>query len=893
MTSTGEQTVISAARGRIFVAVLVLCLSLTGLGWWQLRQAEETAAGEDFSANVRHLTGQVQDLLLVYTDTLGGVAGLLEAAAPARETFRNYLAHLDWRRNLPALQAIAYAQVVNAAEVARHQDRIRLEGFPDYAIRPDGLRPQYIVNVFVEPFDAINRRGFGFDLLSDAKRREALERARDLNLLSMTGGLTLVVDRDGANTKAPGVLLFLPVYRPGAPIGGVDERRRGIQGFALAAFRVDDLLAPVRADALRSGLLYRVSDVTDTAVPDTLSEGAADDWAGPPRFSALTKLSAGGRIWQLEFREAPSAARYPAGRRSSLAGLAGILLSLMLSVLVEQMTMARQRTEERARELTADLAKSAAGERTALSRVEGYRAFLLRVIDQSPDAFAVKDLDSRLVLANQAYADLIGKPLPQVIGATTRELSPLAVAELVEAADRDAFASNRLAVAEISFLDERGRKRSHIVKKRRIEGPDDEPMLISVHSDITEVRASLARFQAIVGEAPMVAIAGLHLDGSVFLWNHAAEAMFGVSGGQLLGFGLDTVMGSEENRRRVREAIERVGADGSTEAIGKVSVVRPDGRKVWLEMTLFPVVDEGQAQEIFAMSLDVTERNRAEAELTEHRDHLRAKVAQRTLGLLHAKEAAERANLAKSEFLTNMSHELRTPLHAILSFANLGETRLEQLPAEKVRDYFERITAAGGRLLHLVDDLLDLSRLEAGRMSFSPETTDIRELAEDIVAELETLAGSKQLDVLVEPRASDHVAFVDRQRIGQVLRNLLGNAIKFTPDGGVIRLRLSDAQLPAGRRAGDQPRLQPAICIEVRDHGIGIPEGELESIFDKFVQSSSTRTFAGGTGLGLAISREIVIGHLGSIRARNNIDGGATFEVLLPLNETRIRGEQT
>jgi signal transduction histidine kinase len=215
------------------------------------------------------------------------------------------------------------------------------------------------------------------------------------------------------------------------------------------------------------------------------------------------------------------------------------------------------------------------------------------------------------------------------------------------------------------------------------------------------------------------------------------------------------------------------------------------------------------------------------------------------------------------------------------------------LSTDKVRDYFQRISLSGGRLLHLVDDLLDLSRLEAGRMSFNPQPTDLLELTREIIAELEPLLESKHLDARIEPRASNTVACVDRQRIGQVLRNLVGNAIKFSTATGVIKLRLSNAQLPVGRRAEDRPRQQPAIRIEVRDHGIGIPEGELESIFDKFVQSSSTRTDAGGTGLGLAICREIIVGHFGRVRAFNNSDGGATFEVLLPRDETRFRGEES
>jgi PAS domain S-box-containing protein len=890
MPSTHDKTIAAGARGRIFLVVLAVCLGLTGLVWRYLHQAEDTALAEEFSGNARQITSRVQKLLADYASTLGGVAGMLEAAPPTRLGFRNYLAHLDWQRDLPALQAIAYAEVIRAADIRRHRARIRAEGYADYSVRPAGLRPEYAVNIFVEPFNAVNRRGFGFDLLSEPERRTALERARDINMFSMTGALTLVVDGDGAAPKVPGVLLFQPVYRAGAPIDNVEERRRAIQGFAVAAFRVGDLLKPVRAEAEHSGLLVRVSSAAEPGHKGVLFDTADDSWAGEARFNARAEVSVGGRTWQLDYRESPTFLKHADKRRSNPIGIAGILLSVMLSALVEQMLMARQRTEARAREMTAELAASTSAEHIALTRVEGYRAFLLRVIDQIPDAFAIKDRDSRLVLANQPYADMVGKPLIEVIGRTTRELSSDVVADQVEAADREALVSDRLEVAEISFFDDRGRHRAHIVKKRRIEGPDGEPMLISVHADITEMRTSLARFQAIVGEVPMVAIAGLHRDGKVFLWNRAAEQMFGLADFDILDRGFDLAMGSADNRLGMRQAIEQVAADGSTVGLGQLLVVRPDRRAIWLETTLFPVLEEGRVHEIFAMSIDVTERKLAEAELIEHRDHLRAKVAQRTVSLLQAKEAAEKANQAKSEFLANMTHELRTPLHAILGFANLGETRLEQLSAEKISEYFQRISSSGGRLLHLVDDLLDLSRLEAGRMSFSPQPTDLVELAREIIAELEPLLDSKQLDARIEPRASDPVAYVDRQRIGQVLRNLVGNAVKFSAATGIIKLRLTNAQLPVGRRAEDRPRQQSAIRIEVRDQGIGIPDNELESIFDKFVQSSSTRTDAGGTGLGLAICREIVAGHYGRVRAFNNSDGGATFEVLLPRDEPRFRG---
>jgi signal transduction histidine kinase len=246
-----------------------------------------------------------------------------------------------------------------------------------------------------------------------------------------------------------------------------------------------------------------------------------------------------------------------------------------------------------------------------------------------------------------------------------------------------------------------------------------------------------------------------------------------------------------------------------------------------------------------------------------------------------AKQAADEANAAKSLFLANISHELRTPMHAILSFSELGRDRAQTALPDKLRKYFERINSSGESLLALLNDLLDLSKLEAGKMVIEQSQEDLRSLATDVLMEFEPLINSKRLDVRLIPGESDTVAQVDRNRIGQVLRNLLSNALKFTPDGGRITLVLIAGELPAGRRTGDSGAI-PAIVLEVSDTGVGIPQGELEAIFDHFVQSSRTRSSAGGTGLGLAICKEIVSAHRGELSAHNNAEGGATFVMKLP-----------
>jgi signal transduction histidine kinase len=234
-----------------------------------------------------------------------------------------------------------------------------------------------------------------------------------------------------------------------------------------------------------------------------------------------------------------------------------------------------------------------------------------------------------------------------------------------------------------------------------------------------------------------------------------------------------------------------------------------------------------------------------------------------------ARDAALAANRAKSEFLANMSHELRTPLHGALSFARFGIRECHTAPREQLLDYFKNIEESGQTLRRLLDDLLDLAKLESGKMMFEFDRADLSLLVLAVADEFNALAAEKRLSIDFHEPAFAPVALVDKQRIQQVLRNLLSNAVKFSPEAAApIEIRISR----------DDGRFR----VRIRDHGIGIPDGELETVFDKFVQSSKTKSAAGGTGLGLAICREIVAGHGGRIWAERPDGPGALIVCEIP-----------
>ena len=242
--------------------------------------------------------------------------------------------------------------------------------------------------------------------------------------------------------------------------------------------------------------------------------------------------------------------------------------------------------------------------------------------------------------------------------------------------------------------------------------------------------------------------------------------------------------------------------------------------------------------------------------------------------LVAARAEAEAAARAKSEFLTVMSHELRTPLNAIGGYVQLLEMGLYGSVTDDQRDALRRIDRAQRHLLGLVNSVLNLSRLQAGNLHYRIEPVRVR----DVVSELDPLIGpqlrEKQLAYHV---TLDHEAVVlaDREKLLQVLLNLVSNAVKFTPPGGTITVE-------RGRRT-DGSEAPDVVFIRVRDDGIGIPEAKFEVIFEPFVQvDTSASGRAAGTGLGLAISRDLARGMGGDIRARSTLGEGSAFTLKLP-----------
>jgi PAS domain S-box-containing protein len=352
-------------------------------------------------------------------------------------------------------------------------------------------------------------------------------------------------------------------------------------------------------------------------------------------------------------------------------------------------------------------------------------------------------------------------------------------------------------------------------------------------------------FAELVRNSP-VAIVTLDPHHNIVSCNPAFERLFGYEEPSIIGRNLDDLITSEEMRS---EAVAYTREAGDRAVHGITRRLRRDGSTVEVEVLAVPVVVDGTRVGMMGLYHDVSE-------------------------LLEARRGAETANAAKSQFLASMSHELRTPLNAIIGYSEmLQEDAADAGQTDFIPD-LEKIHGAGRHLLTLINDVLDLSKIEAGRMDLHIETFDLQATIDAVVATVAPLVGKNgnQFDVQV---ASDLGPMrSDQTRVRQVLLNLLSNASKFTEQGTI--------QLEVARVSGADA--QELVEFRVSDTGIGMSAEQLDRVFEAFAQAeASTSSRYGGTGLGLAISRRFCQMMGGDIIVQSTVGRGSLFTVSLPV----------
>jgi len=370
---------------------------------------------------------------------------------------------------------------------------------------------------------------------------------------------------------------------------------------------------------------------------------------------------------------------------------------------------------------------------------------------------------------------------------------------------------------------------------------------MAVEAAVRQLKESEERFRRLA-EASFEGVI-IHQGGRMVDANRHANEMFGYSPSEFLQRRVEALAApdSREAMEAVLEVSEERSPGSGLRGI-EVTGVRASGARFPVELAVASVVHRGEPASVLVVR-DVTARKQIEEMLRQ--------IA----------EEAEESSRAKSAFLANMSHELRTPLNAVIGFANVLRRNRDGGAGDREGVFLDRIASNGRHLLSLINDVLDLSNIEAGRMDVELESVDVLPFIEDAVQSLELARPSRKGPALrIDVPAVLEPIMADRQRLRQVLINLVGNALKFTEDGEVVVRVVATGET--------------AASIEVQDSGIGIPADRMPHIFSPFrqVDSSTSRRY-GGTGLGLTISRSLCEMMSFALDGESELGSGSTFRI--------------
>jgi|GEM_PF-2702276 len=620
------------------------------------------------------------------------------------------------------------------------------------------------------------------------------------------------------------------------------ERRMGLiraltvegapDGYLVAAFNSRELFTALADEAAREefglrlgckeNIVYQHGQVT-VMVEEFLHE---------------IPFASGGCQWQLSLWPTPHLLAASRTVLPEVVLAAGLLFTLLLA----GMHLLWRRGETQAAEAKA-----------AQQRAEESQCMLQTILDTVPLRIFWKDRNLTYLGCNQPFATDAGKGSPaEVVGRSDFDMSWSSVAEQFRGDDSEVMTSGRARLHyEEERVDAAGRRFWLRTSKVPMRDPAGNVVgVLGIYEDVTyEKEAELQqRLAATVFEKSREGITITDAHGNIITVNRAFTEITGYRPEEVLGKNPRILSSGRQDRAYYRQMWETLRTEGHWR--GDIWNRRKSG-EVYPEILSITEVrdDAGRPLHYIAVFTDISDRKEMEESLQA------------------AKEAAEAANQAKSEFLASMSHELRTPLNAILGFAQLF-TIDEGLSAEG-REHAQEIERAGRHLLGLINDLIDLARIEAGKLEFSLEPVTVAQVAGDALKLVEPLARERGIRLIaMEPERHSCVVRADHLRLRQVLVNLLTNAVKYNRPHG-------EARIFCERHDG-------MVHIQVQDTGPGIPERKRKRVFDSFDRLGAERGPVEGSGIGLVVCKHLVEAMGGTIDFNSEEGVGTTFRIAFP-----------
>lgn len=834
------------------LVVFIISLIFTIFFWKtaEIKQNEELKAY--FDLKVHEAITSTTQRLQVYEQVLQSTKALFSTSDTiTRKQFKNYVENLQLETNYPGIQGVGFSKIIPKNEIASHIADIRKEGFPKYIIHPEGNRDIYTSDIYLEPFNARNIRAFGYDMFTEPLRHKAMVKARDGNIPAISEKVTLL--QETQNDVQAGFLMYIPVYKNNMPTNTREERISNIIGWAYAPFRMNDLMNGVHNKNINDFQMkiYDGIEISDKSLMYN-SYKMNEKYKNEIYFNSINQVNVFGEIWTIVIHAHPVFEANQNKNFPSLILLSGIAVSVFLTILT-WILLNNQ----------AQILKIAKQKETI------YKQLLLK----SNDVILLFNSDGQIIEANQRAIEHFRYPISEILKLNVKQLYKPESSAIALERFKNIKNSKDTYFKDIHIRKD-GTTCDVEIRVSSIEF-ESKTYILSFSNDISERNKLEEETKQVHSRLKLATQAGgigiwdYDIVNNILLWD---EQMFKLYGIDKIDFSnaYESWTAGVHPDDRVRGDTEiQMAINGEKEFNTEFRVCWSDGSIHTIRgMALVQRSESGKALRMIGTNWDITQQKEQEKQF------------------LIAKEQAEKANIAKSEFLANMSHEIRTPMNAIIGFSELLEDEIKE---GKSYRYLSGIKMAGKNLLNVINDILDLSKIEANKLEIKYENSDINLLLNEIFQIFHFNAEQKGIELQVNhSNKLPELIFIDELRVRQILLNLVGNALKFT-DKGFVKIYFELISI-------DEEQNKMDFCIKVADSGIGIDSYNQEMIFDAFTQQSGQNTKKyGGTGLGLTISKRLANMMNGEIQLESKAGEGSTFTLILKnvkyIKDTLIKKE--
>ncbi len=836
--------------------ILLIGLIFTAVATFFVHRKVETDAKHEFATICNEIKIKTANRLRACAQLLRtGSAFFVTSDTVSRKDWKTFSEYSKIETYLPGIQGTGYSIIIPKVQLHQHIQAVQTEGFPDYSVKPAGDRPFYTSVIYLEPFSGSNLRAFGYDMFSDSVRKKAMELSRDSDAAVLTGKVILV--QNAKEDLQTGISMYVPVYRKGMPVNTLVQRRAAIKGWVFGTYQMNELMQGIIGQyETEIGGPFRLQIFDENNFPHMLLfDSQRNDTLNnsfDPTGSVTFKVTPYNINWNLVFNQ-PIHPAYYLQSIEQLVLISGILISLLLFLLTFSLLNSEHRAQQIADKLTFELKNSEKRIREVLensSDASYKRNFKTRNYDYLSPAY------SRI--SGYTIEEMSGILLDTIIGFIHPEDSSLVNRSIAEAMSDT---NNMTHYLEYRFRHKDGQYRWF--QDRFIITRDDQNQPLSLFGSVSDITDRKKMEEALRAEQLLLRTLIDNIPDSIYCLDlECRKTLANAADLRYMGaHSEEEVIGKTDFDFYPKEIAEKFfEVDSSVIRAGKPLLnieefmIGKNGETHWLLTSKLPMYNnEGKIIGLLGYGRDITERKRAEEEI-------RAK-----------NEELQKINTSKDKLFSIIAHDLRSPFNGFLGLTQMMAEDISSMTLDEIRKIAEAIQNSAATIYRLLENLLQWSTLQQGRMAFNPQGLRLISILTDSIAM--SLQPANQKEIEIESLISDDLeVYADSNMLQTIFRNLVANSVKFTKKGGKITF---------SARTTDDKTLE----ILIQDTGIGMSKEILKGLFLIDVNTSRKGTDGeSSTGLGLIICKEFVELNGGKIWVESEEGVGSKFYFTIPAN---------